>query len=137
MVSIDERLHETLAGVGGRWRPLTRRLAPRRVALRRLAPRWLVLPVALPLFLVFGLALGTLANLALTGGAGEQAGLVAPASAAAAERDGLVPPGSCARMRQIVDTACSLKQRDHDAGDIRQCVAHELKYTLWSAYGCQ
>lgn len=126
MVSIDERLHETLAAAG-RWRPLT----------RRLGPRWLVLPVALPLFLGLGLAVGILVNLALTGGTGERAGLVAPASAAAAERDGLVPPGTCTRMRRIVDTACSLKQRDRDAGDIRQCVAHELKYTMWSAYGCR
>jgi hypothetical protein len=122
MVSIDDRLDETLAGSGDWWR----------------RPRWLILPVTLPLFLVGGLAVGTLVNVALTGeGTGRQGGLLGPGSAAAAEQAGLVPAATCERMQHIVGTACSLKQRDHDASDIRSCIAHELKYTMWSVYGCQ
>lgn len=44
---------------------------------------------------------------------------------------------TCGRMYQIVETACGLEQRDHDADSIRRCIAHELKYTMWSAYGCR
>jgi hypothetical protein len=111
-----------LAGDGGWWR----------------RPRWLVLPIVLPLFLVLGLAAGTLVNLGLTGAGmgGEGAGLLAPASASAADRSAGVPPETCQRMAYIVDTACSLKQRDHDATEIRRCIQRELKYTMWSAYGC-
>jgi hypothetical protein len=129
MVSIDDRLHETLAatgagtGAGNWWR----------------RPRWLVLPVTLPVCLVFGLAVGTLINLALTGeGIGRQgAGLLATGSAVAAERPGLALPGVCERVEYIVSTACSLQQRDRDASEISRCIARERKYTLWSAYGCQ
>jgi hypothetical protein len=127
MVSIDDRPHEMLGtGSGGAW-------------WRR--PRWLVLPVALPLFLVFGLAVGILMNLALGEGMGQAgAGLLGSGRAAAAEAGDTAlagaPAGVCERMQYIVDTACALKQRDHDAWGIRQCVAHELKYTMWSAYGC-
>src|SRR5690606_14036299 len=92
--------------------------------------RWLVLPVALPLFLVFGLALGTLVNLGLSGGAGRSPAGTAVAAETAA-------PAVCQRIEHIVGTACGLKQRDRDAYGIRHCVAQELKYTLWSAYGCQ
>lgn len=42
----------------------------------------------------------------------------------------------CGRIHQIVETACGLKQYDHDAEGIRQCIGHELKYTMWSAYNC-
>jgi hypothetical protein len=44
---------------------------------------------------------------------------------------------TCARIHQIVETACGLKQYDHDPEGIRQCMAYELKYTMWSAYGCR
>lgn len=120
MTTLDERLPEPS---GGWW-------------WRR--PRWLLLPLVLPLFLVLGLAAGTLVNLGLTGAGvgGEGAGLVGPASAAVAEPATAVPAGVCQRMAYIVDTACSLKQRDRDASEIRRCVEHELKYTLWSVYGC-
>jgi len=43
---------------------------------------------------------------------------------------------ACARMAQIVQSACGLRQRDHDADGIQLCVAQELKYTMWSAYDC-
>lgn len=120
MASIGARFQLTLAatGPGDWWR----------------RPSWLVLPVALPLFLVFGLAVGTLVNLGLTG-AGLQSqgsGFVQPASAATAA----VPLEACGQIQYIVDTACSLQQRDRDASEIRRCVARELKYTMWSAYGC-
>ena len=122
MVSIDDRLHEALTGAGAWWR----------------RPRWLVLPVTLPLFLAFGLAVGTLINVALTGaGLGQGAGLLPTGSAAAADRSALVPPAVCERMQYIVSTACSLQQRDRDGSEIRQCIARERKYTMWSAYGCQ
>ena len=48
-----------------------------------------------------------------------------------------VPVGVCERMEYIVGTACALQQRDHDVEGTRQCVAQELKYTMWSAYGCR
>lgn len=124
MVSIDHRLHDMLdsAARGGWWR----------------RPRWLMLPVALPVFLVGGLAFGILVNLALNGEViREGSGLLGSGSAAAAEAGGTAPAGACERIQYIVDTACSLKQRDRDAWEIRQCVAHELKYTMWSAYGCK
>src|SRR3546814_17038814 len=90
---------------------------------------------ALPILV--GRAVGTLINLALTGTLGGEAGggVLAP-SAVAADHSALVAPEVCQRMHQIVDTACSLKQRDHDASEIRRCVAAELKYTMWSPYGC-
>jgi hypothetical protein len=44
---------------------------------------------------------------------------------------------ACARMAQIVQSACGLSQRDHDTDGIQHCVAQELKYTMWSAYGCE
>lgn len=125
MVSIGDRLQPTraAAGPGDWWR----------------RPRWLVLPVALPFFLVFGLAVGTLVNLGLTGAGlqGQGSGLLTPARAATADHTAAVPPEACGQIQYIVDTACSLQQYDHDASEIRRCVARELKYTLWSAYGCR
>ncbi|MEQ8356878.1 MAG: hypothetical protein RH942_15155 [Kiloniellaceae bacterium] len=44
---------------------------------------------------------------------------------------------ACGRIEQIVHTACGLRQRDRDAEGLRRCVAYELKYTLWSTYGCR
>jgi hypothetical protein len=44
---------------------------------------------------------------------------------------------ACSRIDDIVRTACSLKQRDRDAASIASCRAYELKYTMWSAYGCR
>jgi hypothetical protein len=43
----------------------------------------------------------------------------------------------CRRVSNIVQTACGLRQRDRDAEGIRLCTVYELKYTLWSAYGCR
>lgn len=44
---------------------------------------------------------------------------------------------TCGRIQQIVETACGLKQHDHDLESIQQCIAYERKYTMWSAYGCR
>ena len=128
MVTIDDRLLGTAAGTADWWR----------------RPRWLVLPIALPIalpvFLTFGLAVGTLVNLGLNG---DWVGLQGGGQVMAAEfgggrnAPGSMPAQTCGRMQHIVETACGLKQRDRLASDIRQCVSHELKYTLWSAYGCQ
>lgn len=43
---------------------------------------------------------------------------------------------ACARIHSIVETACGLRQRDRDSEGLRLCMAYELKYTMWSAYGC-
>lgn len=146
MVFISERSRTALLAAAGGRRPDLRRLTARLPDWPRLArrgpglrwplPRWILLPLALPLFLVAGLAAGTLINLGLSGiGLGEGEGtLLTPASAATT--DAGVPAGVCARMAYIVNTACALKQRDHDIEGTRRCVAHELKYTMWSAYGC-
>src|SRR3546814_17880299 len=107
MVSIDARFPATLPATpaaAGWWH----------------RPRWLLLPLALPACIVVGLAVGTLINLALTGTRGGEAGggVLAP-SAVAADHSALVAPEVCHRMPQIVDTACSQKQREHDASEIR------------------
>src|SRR3546814_13487721 len=125
MVSIDARFPATLPATpaaAGWWH----------------RPRWLLLPLALPACIVVGLAVGTLINLALTGTLGGEAGggVLAP-SAVAADHSALVAPEVCQRMHQIVDTACSLKQRDHDASEIRRCVAAELKYTTIGRASCR
>jgi len=124
MVTIDDSLHETAAGPASWWH----------------RPRWLVLPVALPVFLAFGLGVGTLVNLGLNG---DWVGREGSGRVAAAELDGgapaagMLPAQACGRIQYIVETACGLKQRDRLASGISQCVAQELKYTMWSAYGCQ
>ena len=64
----------------------------------------------------------------------EKTALFEDGGAAAAE---LGRAKACARMTQIVQSACGLSQRDHDADGIQLCVAQELKYTMWSAYGCK
>lgn len=142
MVSLaDHPTTALLAVAGSRWVMLCR-LAKSRAEKggwtgpRWRAARWLALPVALPLFLVGGLATGTLVNLGLSGIGipGAEGALLAPASAATT--DAGMPAGVCDRMAYIVNTACALQQRDHDVEGTRQCVARELKYTMWSAYGC-
>ena len=42
----------------------------------------------------------------------------------------------CGRILQIVEAACSYKSADRDSEVYWACVAGELKYTMWSAYGC-
>ncbi|GAB4370264.1 MAG: hypothetical protein Kow00114_30490 [Kiloniellaceae bacterium] len=124
MVSIDDRLGEAA--------PSMPKGFP--AALPRALPR------SLPLLLAGGLALGVLAA-AVAGG-----WLAGPADAALSGADevvpasgepAMVPAGACQRIQEIVETACGYKQYDHDAAGIRQCVAYELKYTMWSAYGCR
>jgi hypothetical protein len=124
MVTIDDSLHETATGPVLWWR----------------RPRWLVLPVALPVFLAFGLGVGTLVNLGLNGDwlGREGSGRVAAAElGGGASVAGTMPAQVCGRIQHIVQTACGLKQRDRLASDIGQCVSQELKYTMWSAYGCR
>lgn len=42
----------------------------------------------------------------------------------------------CGRILQIVETACGYESADWDSEVYWACVAGELKYTMWSAYGC-
>ncbi|WP_340118130.1 hypothetical protein [Pelagibius sp. 7325] len=134
MVSIDDRLGETAAAGHG--------ASPGWVERVRALPR--AIPRALPLALAGGLAIAALAvgissgwfaapaDAALSG-----AGEVTLASSGAGATDAGVSHQACGRIEEIVHTACGYKQHDHDAAGIRQCVAYELKYTMWSAYGCQ
>lgn len=114
--------------------------ALRHVLRRRLGANWLVLPLALPLFLVLGLATGTAINM---GFSGEWMGRQDTGRLAAAEAQqvglagGPAAGAACGRIESIVERACGLRQYDHDSAGIRQCVSHELKYTMWSAYGCR
>lgn len=50
---------------------------------------------------------------------------------------GLDQAKTCARIHSIVETACGMRQRDRDTEGLRLCMAYELKYTMWSAYGCK
>jgi hypothetical protein len=110
-----------------------------RAAARRRAPRWLALPLALPLFLAGGLVVGAVANLGVFGGwiGHKDGGRVAAAEADREAEGALAALGACGQIRHIVETSCSLRQRDRDATGIRECVAYELKYTMWGPYGCQ
>jgi len=142
MVSIDDRLNE--AGAGPDW--MQRRWAQRLWGERPWGQLRGVLtpPRALPLALAGGLAVAALVAVVAGGW------FAAPADAAlsgsgevtlASGDSGLtasgVPVQACGRIAEIVHTACGYQQLDHDADGIRQCVAHELKYTMWSAYGCR
>ena len=42
----------------------------------------------------------------------------------------------CERMLQIVESACGFASADRDSEVYWACVSRELKYTMWSAYGC-
>jgi len=126
MVTLDDRLSEPSAGASGWWR---RPLA--------LGPS-LVLPVAL----VGSLTVAAMAAWMTTGwGAGEsgsaQAAVDSGAMSLAAGPARSALPQACGRIHAIVETACGYKQHDHDAASIGACVTYELKYTMWSAYGCQ
>ena len=116
------------------------RASLRRVMRRRLGANWLVLPLALPLFLALGLASGTAINMDLSGewmGRQDTGRLAAAEAQPVGLAGGPAASGACGRIQNIVETACGLRQYDHDSAGIRQCVAHELKYTMWSAYGCR
>ncbi|MGD1878231.1 MAG: hypothetical protein ACFB13_12110 [Kiloniellaceae bacterium] len=123
MVTIDDSLNETGAHRRQGWQP----------------PRALALPVVLPLLLAGALAIGVTVTAAVSGdwlgGAAAASGEVPLASGTADPVQGMGP--ACARIQQIVQTACSLKQLDHDASGIHACIAYETKYTMWSAYGCR
>ena len=122
MVTIDNSLGETAGIDAGWWRH----------------PRVLTASLAL----AGGLAVAAAVTVGLSAGwfAGEKGAAYAAVSdevtPASASVDG-APPQACARMQQIVRTACGYRQHDHDPASIRQCIAYELKYTMWSAYGCQ
>jgi len=126
MVAVDQALTRMPRGAQGRWQH----------------PRLLLLLTVV--------ALGLSANAVLSGGSfgvglpPEEAGQASEAEGPGYSEVALVTPASaenreqaCRRIEDIVQTACSLKQRDRDAAGIRLCTAHELKYTLWSAYGCR
>lgn len=42
----------------------------------------------------------------------------------------------CGRILQIVESACGYESAERDSEVYWACVAGELKYTMWSAYGC-
>jgi len=42
----------------------------------------------------------------------------------------------CSRILQIVESACGYESAERDSEVYWACVAGELKYTMWSAYGC-
>lgn len=42
----------------------------------------------------------------------------------------------CERILQIVESACGYQSADRDSEVYWACVTGELKYTMWSAYGC-
>lgn len=132
MVSIDDRLGEAAPimarAFGGAFR------GPFRGALPRALPLWLAGGLALAA-LAAGLSSGWLAGPADAALSGSDE--VTLASGAASGEASAVPAGACQRIQAIVETACGYKQYDHDVGGIRQCVAYELKYTMWSAYGCR
>jgi len=140
MVSIDDRLDETAAGVPGGavpvwarapWSRLRRALTPPRV-MSQAMPQ--AMPRAVPLALAGGLAIAVLAvgissgwfaapaDAALSG-----SGEVTLASGGAALTDAGVPLQACGRIEEVVHTACGYKQHDHDADGTRQCVASERK----------
>jgi hypothetical protein len=114
------------------------RAALRGLLRRRLGAHWLVLPLALPLFLALGLATGTAINLGLSGEwiGRQDTGRLAAAEAQVGLASGPAGVEACGRIQNIVETACGLRQHDHDRDGNRQCVSYELKYTRWSAYGC-
>lgn len=127
MTLLDSSLTARAAGLFGRWEQ------------RWEHPRLMAMLIVL--------ALGTSLNAAVTGGGVLNEGswknvALFGAGADRLEAFGTAAPNwqqakTCGRIQQIVETACGLKQYDHDAEGIRQCVAYELKYTLWSAYGCR
>ena len=47
------------------------------------------------------------------------------------------PHRVCGRILQIVESACAYETADHDSEVYWACVTGELKYTMWSAYGCE
>jgi hypothetical protein len=125
MVTMDQKLNAAPKGWQGRWQH----------------PR---------LLLLLGvLALGLSLNSAVTGGSlgndlqWDGLSLFSRADAADGGPDVLAPAVQvsgqrqiCGRMRYIVETSCGLRQLDHDAEGFRRCISRELKYTMWSAYGC-
>ena len=138
MVTLDESLNEGNVGAPGRWKH----------------PRLLVLLSVLAL----GLSINAVVNAGyLTGeNDGSRPGSVGEwlAQQGVFSTDGATAPGGgqsawaaasrdldrrkvCGRMQRIIETSCGLKQRDRDAQGIRTCIAQELQYTMWSAYGCQ
>ena len=132
MAALDESPNEVDAGVLRRWKH----------------PRLLVLLSVLAL----GLSINAVVEAGyLTGkingsgnvSAGDWLGIFATEAGEKSEASQLAEARSldqrkaCGRIQRIVETSCGLKQRDRDAEGIRICVAQELQYTMWSAYGCK
>lgn len=130
MVSIDDRLGEAV--------PVVPPAFPG--AFRAAFPRALLLAGGLALAgLAAAVSSGWLAGPADAALSGAEEVTLAFGGASGGEAGGAsaVPAGACQRIQDIVETACGYKQYDHDVAGIRQCVAYELKYTMWSAYGCR
>ncbi|MEO3429868.1 hypothetical protein AAFN88_13475 [Pelagibius sp. CAU 1746] len=123
MTLLDNSFHGRAAGIIGSWEQ------------RWKHPRLLAL--------AFVLALGSSFNAVVNGDLGPDSWKDAALLGAGTQVAGTLSGAdwdrakTCGRIQQIVETACGLKQYDHDPEGIRQCIAYERKYTLWSAYGCR
>lgn len=122
MTLLDNSFNARAAGLIGRWEQ------------RWEHPRLLAL--------AFLLALGTSINAVVSGSLPEDPWKNVAFFGEGTEVAGALGAGdwdhtkTCGRIQQIVETACGLKQYDHDPDGIQQCIAYERKYTMWSAYGC-
>ncbi|WP_193371277.1 hypothetical protein [Pelagibius marinus] len=123
MALLDNSFNARAAGLIGRWEQ------------RWEHPRLLAL--------AFVLALGSSVNAMVSGGLLEDPWKKVALFGEGTEVAGAFGAGNvdqakaCGRIHQIVETACGLKQYDHDSDGIRQCIAYERRYTMWSAYGCR
>ena len=126
MAIADDKMNDAAVRWGGRWQH----------------PRLLALLTVL--------AVGLSANALVNGGAfstkAQWKGIalsdsvmfsLSGAPADGVEQRALARVKACGRIHSIVETACGFRQRGRDRDGMRRCMAYELKYTMWSAYGCQ
>ncbi len=132
MAALDESPNEVATGVLRRWKH------PRLLVLLSV----LALGLSINAVVEAGYLTGKM-NGSGTDSAGDWLGIFATEAGGESEASQLAEARSldrrkaCGRIQRIVETSCSLKQRDRDAEGIRICVAQELQYTMWSAYGCK